>query len=619
MASAFLFKFGHLWMPVQKVRLNPYFLLYYNKSTNSGGINIPKRGGIVSLFKGCFFSSLFVVLTAVPLLAQNASLRTTTDANRWVDGGSISAANWSNTNSYVEIFPSTQYQTVLGWGGTIQERHWVAMSVLSAAGKDSIMRALFDTSGCNITYLRVSIGCSDFDLNEAPISLNETKDDYEMTNFSLHRDSTRKIPMIKMAQAINPNIHFWGCPWSPPRWMHTNGDFMTGNMKSDAKTYAAYALYLEKFVTGYKAAGIPMDWVCCQNEPTIVDGGYPKCGWTTAQEVDFYKNYLIPRFKQNNISTRIILGVFCCGAYADWIPPFMNDATIKEFVAATSHSYQNPDWGLKSNTDYPTIPFVQSEAPFGPWPDVGPQNWARGQDLFNNVADFMNNRTAVYTLWNMVNDETAKSGFNWAQTIAIQVNSTTKQVTYNPWFYAYKHFCNFVKPGAKAIRCTANGGGPSKMSAFKNPDGSVILVMNNSNSSSMSLTVKVDNQMWKATLPGTSFSTIKIPFPTTVREAKPQVAAMPVLNNARIANSTLYFTHPAAQGAVEMSVTLMDLEGRTVWTASRGVNEIQGTQQVFAVKSAKGSLSNGMYLLTVKIKNPAGEISSIQGNVSAVD
>jgi glucosylceramidase len=570
------------------------------------------------------------LLVAVPLFAQNAYHRTTIRLGAgttapyctpWVDSGAKAGTAWANTTNYIEIFPETQYQTVTAWGGTIQERQWVTMQPLSAAGKDSVMRALFDTSGCNIGYLRVSIGCSDFDINEAPISLNETAGDYAMNNFSLKRDSTRKIPLIKMAQAINPNLRFWGCPWSPPRWMHDNNDYQSGMMKSDANTLTAYALYLEKFVQGYQAAGINIEMVCCQNEPTIYDGGYPKCGWTNALEKDFYKNYLIPLFKKDNISARIFLGVFCCGNYEDWITYLMSDATIAGFVGATSHSYQSPDWGQKAVTDYPTIPFFQTEAPFGPWPDVGPQNWDRGRDLFNNVSDFMNYRTSVYTLWNMVNDETAKSGWNWAQTVAIQVNSSTKQVTYNPWFYAYKHFGNYVKPGAKAVRYSPIGTIPGKITAFRNPNGDVILVTSNQNASAYSLTVKVGTKMWKATLPPNSFNTLKMATGTTVlaEQRKVAKAAMPMLSNARISNSTLNFTLQEAAGAREMNITLRDLQGRTVWTGHSKSGTILGGQQTFTVKRPQGGLLPGSYLLTVRIKNNAGSITTVENKVTAVN
>ena len=76
----------------------------------------------------------------------------------WVDSGAKAGSAWATTTNYIEVFPDTQYQTILGFGGTFQEKWWDAMNHLSAAGKDSVIRAFFDTSGCNCNWGRIPIG-----------------------------------------------------------------------------------------------------------------------------------------------------------------------------------------------------------------------------------------------------------------------------------------------------------------------------------------------------------------------------------------------------------------------------------------------------------------------------
>jgi len=202
------------------------------------------------------------------------------------------------------------------------------MTPLSAAGKDSVIRAFWDTSGCNFSWGRIPIGLCDFDDEAAPYSLDDSSGDYQMKYFSLHRDSTKRIPLIKMAQAYQPSLRFFGSPWSPPGWMKSNSTYHGGNMKSDSATLTAYALYLEKFVQGYKDAGINVDAVCCQNEPDQTFQSYPTCGWSDTLERTFYSKYFVPRFRKDNISARIMLGVFCCGNYADWVPFCMSDTVV---------------------------------------------------------------------------------------------------------------------------------------------------------------------------------------------------------------------------------------------------------------------------------------------------
>ena len=194
----------------------------------------------------------------------------------------------------------------------------------------------------------------------------------------------------------------------------------------------------------------------------------------------------------------------------------------------------------------------------------------------------------------------------------------TKQVTYDPWYYAYKHFGYYVKVGAKAVKCTTNGASPGKMCAFSNPNGDIILVVENVTSNVFALTTKVGNTMWKVSLPANSFNTVRMALGTAVKERRLDNVAKPMLSNARIINSRLSFTFPSSS-VREMNVTLTDLEGRTVWTGNRGGNELQGDQQVFRLRSIPGGLHAGTYLLTVRVKNRSGEMSTVENKVSVKD
>lgn len=587
--------------------------------------------------KKFLLASCMLLLISIPQFAQSGTAyqRTTIGfpsasappyCNPWIDSGAKAGSAWSSATSYIQIFPDTQYQTVVGWGGAMQEKFWDAIQPLSAAGKDSVMRAIFDTSGCNFNFCRVPIGCCDFDNNVNPISLNDSVNDYDMSAFTLHRDSTKRIQLIKMAQAINPSLKFWGCPWSPPAWMHDNNSYSSGTMKSDAQTLTAYALYLSKFVKGYKACGINMEAICCQNEPTINSGGYPKCGWGNALEFTFYKNYLIPRMKQDTIYpyTKILLGVNCCGTFDEWTTYFMKDTAIANYVCATSHSYQAPDWGLTSWNKYPTVQFWETESAFGPGPPgTGlKQNWTAGTDEWSGLTSFMNNRTTVYTQWNIVNDSTSQSGWGWAQYVMVNVNQLTKKVTYNPHFYAQKHFSYYVRVGAKAIKFALTGTNPSasNMSAFLNPNGDIIFVVRNSSSSVSPITLKIGNEAYNAILPPNSFNTLKIVKPTAVQSLHMNTeTVVPAASKARISHSTLHFSSPAIAGAQEINLTLTDLAGRTIWTGLRSGSMLHGEQQDFFIHQGQSGLHTGAYLLVVKVKDMTGALTTLKNKVFAIN
>ena len=169
---------------------------------------------------------LSLVISQDSLFAQTASWRITTSAVPWVDSGSRASTAWAATTNYIELFPDTLYQTIQGFGGCFSDKGWDAMTKVSALQQDSVIRALFDTSGCNFNDCRLPIGASDF--ADGYYSLDDSSGDYAMTHFNLTHDSTRIIPFIKAGMVYQPNLVVWGSPWTPP-WMNENdGDLLRG-------------------------------------------------------------------------------------------------------------------------------------------------------------------------------------------------------------------------------------------------------------------------------------------------------------------------------------------------------------------------------------------------------
>jgi glucosylceramidase len=567
----------------------------------------------MKLKKYCSVLMLLLITICVPAFAQNAYIRTSTNTNHWVDSGAKAGTTWATTTNYFEVLPSTTYQTIQGFGGCFSEMAWDAIQSLTTdAAKDSVIRALFDTSGCNYTICRMPIGSNDF--ADSYYSLDDVSGDTSMSKFSLQRDSTKLIPFIRAAQAYKPNLRFWASPWTPPSWMKNNNNYYnTGtasqnSMKSDATTLTAYALYLSKAVQEFKKAGINIEYLTCQNEPDQIDHNYPTCGWSYSLELDFYKKYMIPRFQQDNLTTKIILGVYCCTSYADGITSFMNDATVKAWVGVTSHSWQSDGYttfGPQATSAYPTIPFFETEAD---WGQSAAHDWAEGVNQFNSMVNFLTTgKASVFTQWGMVLDTNYSTHWGFKQSGPININTKTHVITYEPHYWAIKHIEHFIQVGATIVNITSHGENPGKEVAAVNPNGDIIVCVSNTNNSAFQATLKVDNKMYKATLPANSFNTIRIASTTSARpETTQKNAGKSVLPNARISNSNLYFTLSDAAGVREMDITLTDMQGRTVWTGHRAGSELHGNEQSFAIRSAHGNLCSGAYLLIARIRNETG-------------
>jgi glucosylceramidase len=77
------------------------------------------------------------------------------------------------------------------------------------------------------------------------------------------------------------------------------------------------------------------------------------------------------------------------------------------------------------------------------------------------------------------------------------------KVTPTPAYYVFRHFSQFVAPGAKVLTTT---GGDAV--AFKNPDGSVITVMYNSGAAKPAYIVKIGTKTMQFSMPAAGWATV---------------------------------------------------------------------------------------------------------------
>jgi len=96
-------------------------------------------------------------------------------------------------------------------------------------------------------------------------------------------------------------------------------------------------------------------------------------------------------------------------------------------------------------------------------------------------------------------DDTRK----WPQNALLVADSGT--VTPTPAYYVFRHFSQFVDPGAKRI--DASGGDAV---AFKNPDGSLVAVMFNSGAANSNYVVSIGGKKVQFAMPSSGWATVKL-------------------------------------------------------------------------------------------------------------
>ncbi len=586
--------------------------------------NIRKMGWLI-----VYITTVFLIAKSNSI-AQTVSWRSTTAQNPWVDKGAVTLSDWDNDQtSYIEIDQTKKYQEIDGWGGALNELGWVALSVLSDEEKDKVLNALFDTSGCAINIGRVSIGANDYSLSH--YSCSETPDDFLMEKFSLEKDKANVIPFCLAAKKINPSMKFWGSPHSPPAWMKQNNSMIDGSLKTDTATRKAYALYFQKWVQGMASENIPIYAVHIQNEPNISGVGYPTCIMSGAEMGTLIKDYIGPQFKNAGLNTEIWVGTLHSSNpnfqsfYPEYIPPTLGDPVANTFISGVGLQWNSISDAYLVIQNYPSMRTMQTETECGnfQWTpeynkDFPPNDWAYGVYVFDRMMRWMNNGINSYCQWNMVLDETGKSNSlngPWPQNSMISINKTTKEVRYNPQFYAVKHYSNFVKHGAKRIETTGNysTGGDNLLSvnlghrvtdgdmmAFQNPDGSIALVLRNSSSADKSVAVKFGALKFKPTIPANSLNTFLIANQSAIfknmRTQKSQrisVCMNPGSITFSIANLK-DFRHR------NLSLSITDASGRVIKELSMA-SKVHNASFVWNLKNESGMrVAPGVYLARIK-------------------
>ncbi|PKQ65009.1 hypothetical protein BZG02_04005 [Labilibaculum filiforme] len=380
---------------------------------------------------------------------------------------------WKNR---IYMQPNVTFQTIEGIGGAFNEIGGEALLSLSKKEQEAVMNNMFAKDKAGFTFCRTAIGASDFGIDAYSYSM--TADDFEMEHFSLDRDKKYVLPYIKSAFAINPNFTLFASPWSPPAWMKESGKMVglqkEGNrMKSDAKVKKAYAKYFVKYVQEYAKAGVKIDRICIQNE-NDADTKYPSCVFPAKEMVAFANQYMAPAFKKNKIKTKIYAGTFRASNQMD----LMDFVQCKNMEGIDGIGIQYTETKIinDARTLVPNMKIIHTEG------DCynGKNSVEEAGNRLKEVASYINSGSTNFTYWNMILNETTKSGWDWPQNSLINIDRKNGNVQYNPDYNAMYIISKFIQPGDVRI-ASVNRSNSHPIITVKSPDGTIKVLVQNTN------------------------------------------------------------------------------------------------------------------------------------------
>ncbi len=409
----------------------------------------------------------------------------------------------ANQNSTIEVDTAQAYQSIDGFGFTLTGGSATLINQLNATDKDNMIKELFATDNGNIgiSYLRISIGASDLDATTFTYDeVTNTTTDTDLKNFSIDKDRTDLIPVLKKILAINPSIKILACPWTAPTWMKTNNSYRGGSLKPEY--YDVYAKYFVKYIQAMKAEGITIDAITPQNEPLNPDNT-PAMVMQAGEQATFIKANLGPQFRAAGLNTKII-----CYDHntdrTDYPLTILADAAANPYVDGSAfHLYLGNIDALtpvhntyRNKNIYFTEQYTAANGDFG-----GDLQW----HVKNLIIGATRNWSRNVLEWNLAADPNYGPHTNGGCTTCKGALTVGTSVSRNVSYYIIAHASKFIRPGA--VRIASNITGNLQNVAFKNTDGKKVLVVLNTGSSSQTFNIKFKGRQVSPTLAGGAVGT----------------------------------------------------------------------------------------------------------------
>lgn len=422
----------------------------------------------------------------------------------------------------ITLNPAEKYQTMDGFGAAVTGATCYNLLLMAPEDRKKFLVETFsDKDGFGFSYIRISIGCSDFSLGEYTCC-----DEAGIENFALQSDETKYvIPVLKEILEINPSIKIIGTPWTCPLWMKVDNltnlkpySSWTGGHLNPAY-YQDYATYFVKWIQAFQAEGINIYAITPQNEP-LNAGNSASLYMSWEEQRDFVKTALGPKFKQEGIAAKIYVydhnydysGIeeekeYPCKIY--------EDAEASQYISgAAFHDYGGTkDELLNVHSAYPEKDLLFSETSIG--------TWNSGRDLTKRLLEDMktialgtvNNWCKGVLVWNlMLDNDRGPNREGGCQTCygAVDINNSDyKTIIRNSHYYIIAHLSSVVKPDATRIGTSDLGDSNVIYSAFENTDGTYALVLMNNNESPKRITINDGKRHFAYDVPGKSVTSYR--------------------------------------------------------------------------------------------------------------
>jgi len=441
---------------------------------------------------------------------------TTADHRQQLARGELVAPAQRSAPISITVTPDSRHQAVIGFGAAITDASaWLIQQRLQPDARQALLGELFGRQGDGIglSFTRLTIGASDFSrhhysLDDAP----DGKPDPQLAHFDIAPNRADVIPVARAALAINPDLKIMASPWSAPAWMKSSDSLVTGTLRP--QYYDAFARYLLRYVDAYGAEGVPIWALSVQNEPDFEPKDYPGMRLNAPARARLIGDHLGPMLAKRGGQPLLF------DWDHNWDKPeeplaVLRDPKAGRYVDAVAwHCYEGePSAQTPVHDAFPDKDAYMTECSGGTWEPlrsggmplvakrmlVQPlRHWARG-----------------ILLWNLALDENRGPHAGGCATCSgvVTIDSRDGKVTRNDEYYVLAHASRFLKPGAQRIDSTDTGAEGVDNVAFRNADGSRVLIVVNSQPKPQAISVHLEGRDYRHLLAPRSLATLLWPAP----------------------------------------------------------------------------------------------------------
>lgn len=380
----------------------------------------------------------------------------------------------------VEIDRASRYQSVIGVGAAMTDSSASVLTERLAPDiRAQVIHDLFTRRGANLSVIRVPLSSTDFSTDDHTYDdIEPPGTDPDLAAFSLARDDLQRIPLLRDAAAVNPDLSLIGSPWSAPGWMKSGASadrngLIGGTLAPDM--VPVYARYLRRVVAEFAERGLPLDLLTIQNEPSFAPGDYAGMLLSPDQEAELAVA-VGSELRSAGFDTGILVHDHNWSK-ATRALEVLGNADAEPYVSGSAfHCYGGEPSAQAAVHDA----FPSKDIYFTECSGTESSGTFESNLLWNTrvlLIDSTRNWSRSVVLWNLALDESSGPRVGGCRDCrGLLTIHGDGHVTRNEEFYALAQFGRGVDAGATRIGSSSAEGGVSNV-VLANPDGTTAAVL----------------------------------------------------------------------------------------------------------------------------------------------